>query len=308
MAVVDHLDRPVGGAGEQGGVDGEQARIVLLATEAAADRRGPHARLLGSQAERMDQRLVNVIRALHRADRGHAVTSRGTIGLDPGDHPLALEIDVLLMAGAPLTRDHPVGESEPRFQAAAVHRDLIEGRQSRGLLHAEHGGKRLVDDLDGGESLAGGERRSRGHERDRLADVAHDVGGQDRPGVVEELDAVGTGEIGRGDADRAGRSALWMPADGDDPGVRMRAAHRGAVQHPGQGEIVHIPGRPRHLGEAVRSWGALTDSDHPQGEFEATRRALQGYSMRWGAQTDISPMLKNARDPADSNSPKEVSS
>ncbi len=75
----------------------------------------------------MDQRLVYVVRALHGAEDGDRAV------LLPGDHPLALDVDVLLVPGALLPFDHVRGlASQGGFHVAAVHPDLVErGERAR---------------------------------------------------------------------------------------------------------------------------------------------------------------------------------
>jgi hypothetical protein len=51
----------------------------------------------------MDQGLVYVVRALHGAE------DRNSLVFFPGDHPLALDVDVLLVSGPPFSLDHVRG-------------------------------------------------------------------------------------------------------------------------------------------------------------------------------------------------------
>ena len=238
VTVVDELHRPAGGAGEQGGVDRDRAREVLLAAEAAAHGRSEHPYPVVRQPERVDQRLVHVVRALHRAEGGQRLV------LERGDHPLALDVDVLLEPGPVLPLDDQIGGGERRLDVAARKGELGERRQRRGVLERQHRRQRLVLDGHGGERLPGLDPGGGRHQRHRLTHVPDDAVGQDRPGVVDELHAVRPRQVGGGDADRAFRGERRVEAQRADAGMRMRAAHRGAMPHAGQPHVVDVAAPP----------------------------------------------------------------
>ena len=269
VPVVDHLHRPLAGAGEQGGVEGEGAREVLLAAEAAAHHRGPHPHPVLRQPEAVSQRPVDVVRALHGArdeDAGDSAVVRQL-----GDHPLALDVDVLLVAGPVLPLDHVRRPAQGLVHVAALQAQLVKRRQLRRLREREDRRERLVFDGHGRQRLPGREASRSRHQLHWLADVEDEAVGEDRPAVVQELDAVRTGEVRGGDADGAGRGRVRIEADGADPRVGVRAAHRGAVPHAGHGEVVHVARRSRDLGEAVRARRALSDAVHGTRSLEQCR-------------------------------------
>src|SRR5438876_937884 len=98
------------------------------------------ARAAQLAAESGGHGLLHVERALHRAVDDHART------LGPGDHPVGLDVRVLLVrsvVGA--LHHHDVGAAERDFDLAApdlpLGEDLAGGK---GLLHVEPGGQDLV--------------------------------------------------------------------------------------------------------------------------------------------------------------------
>ena len=208
----------------------------------------------------MDHRLVDVVGALHRP-RHH----QRAVGLEPGGHRVALDVDVLLVAG-PVGALHPhLGGGERRLDVALAELQLGErrpGARPGRLLQGQDRRQRCVVHLHRRRRPQRVEPGTGRHQRHRLADVAHLAGGEDRPGVVEELNAVGARQVGGGDAHRAGGSAIGPPADGVDSGVRVRTADGGAVDHPGKSEVVGVPGLPGDLGQPVRARGALSDRMH----------------------------------------------
>src|SRR5215210_8682160 len=92
VAVVDHLHGPAARARQQGSMESDRAGEVLLAAEAAAHGRGTYPDLVIRQAEPVRQRLVDVVRTLHGTEDGER-----SVVLVPSDHPVALDVDVLLV-------------------------------------------------------------------------------------------------------------------------------------------------------------------------------------------------------------------
>ena len=207
-------------------MDRDHARIVLCAAETAADGRRPHPHVVRRQIEGVAERLVDVVGALHRPDDGQATL------LEPGGHRLALDVDVLLVSGTVDALETEVRGRQLPLDAVAAQRQLAQWIAPGGL-RVELGVELLVADLDGSLRQPRLPSRRRRDERHRLADVPHPVGGQCRPHVVDEADGVAAREVlGEGDQ-RALRGPLRMPGARDDARVRVRAPHRGTVEHPG---------------------------------------------------------------------------
>ena len=150
-------------------------------------------------------------------------------------------------------RSHPFGE-----QIVMEDRRVLGHR----LLHVDDVGQRLVGDLDelGGAARGGGARRGDGGDGVTVIEgliARHDVGGQVaeidlRLAGGEELGAVERGEIGRGDDRLDARRRLgFRRVDGEDAGMRVRAAHHRAVQHAGKVEVGAEARAPGDLVDAV---------------------------------------------------------
>ena len=106
------------------------------------------------------------------------------------------------------------------------------------IRHGDDRRQRLEFHLDAGGEILGFARGRGEHHRDRLADMAHLSGGQDRP--IRRLEA---GQFrGRAHAADTGKVAGMKDAllralrfaHRDDTRMGVRRAHEGRVQHPGQ--------------------------------------------------------------------------
>ena len=150
-------------------------------------------------------------------------------------------------------RRHPFGE-----QVVMEDRRVLRHR----LLHVDDVGEGFVGDLHefGGAARRGGAGRGDGGDGVAVVEglvARHDVGGQVaeidlRLAGGEELGAVERGEIGRGDDRLDARRRLgFRGVDGEDAGVRVRAAHHRAVQHAGKVEVGAEARAPRNLVDAV---------------------------------------------------------
>ena len=245
------LDRPAQLAGDQHGQH-LFGRDLQLGPEAAARRPGAMTRMFCSG--------MPVTRAsMTRSTCGTCVADQ-SVNSPPttrADHRARLHRgrdQPLLPVGA---LDHDRRVAERRVQVA-LREDEVEAlvarlvHLGRGLVqgrpHVEHRRKLLVVDLDGGQRVGRGVAVA-GHDAGhRLADVAHlvhrhrrvrrdhDVRG-DRPGAGQA--ALLGGEVRAG---VGGDHARLVPGRADvhrgDPGVRVRAAEEGDVQHPGQRDVV----------------------------------------------------------------------
>jgi hypothetical protein len=99
--VVDHFHWSPRLPGEQGRVSRDDRGILLLAAEAAAGLHLNNSNLLCWHLEERQERLLDVIRALHRAPDGDAIDRIGD-----GEHAVRLDVELLLGARLVLAFDH----------------------------------------------------------------------------------------------------------------------------------------------------------------------------------------------------------
>jgi hypothetical protein len=116
-AVVDHLHRALRLPRQQGGVAGENRRVLFLAPEPPARLHLHDADLLRRQAEERRQRLVDVVGALHRAPHRDAVHVASEVR--HRHHPVRLDVELLLRAGVVLPLDDRVGAVPHGIHVAA---------------------------------------------------------------------------------------------------------------------------------------------------------------------------------------------
>ncbi len=109
-AVVNNLDGSTGFPGEEGRVPRDHRRIFFLAAEAAARLDLHDANFVFRQIEQFQQRLVNIIRALHRTPDSHAVCGAGN-----RNHAVVLDVELLLRARAIFAFDDEIG-AVPRLR------------------------------------------------------------------------------------------------------------------------------------------------------------------------------------------------
>src|SRR5580765_7601482 len=104
-----------------------EGRVLLLATEPATRFRLDHAHRVRWTEETLD-RLERIERTLYRA------VDRDAASLRHRDHPVGLDVDVLLVAGAVCPLDDDVGEREAGRQVTLADVDLLEdARRSLGI-------------------------------------------------------------------------------------------------------------------------------------------------------------------------------
>lgn len=92
--------------------------------------------------------------------------------------------------------------------------------------------------------------------------MAHEIGGQDRPSIGDELNTVGPRKILRRYTDGARGSRVGIPTDRLDAGVGVRAADRGSEQRTGHGKVAGVDRRPADFREPVGPRWTLTDLRH----------------------------------------------
>ena len=216
--------------------DHELFRVhAALGAEAAADPRRAHAHLGGVEPERAgDFRLHAEDRLRRRPHRERAVGfghRDAAVRLHGhGRHALVLHVHP----------HHDVGVVEEMVVGIGGRRahevGAVRGKEQRGAVGG--GGHRIGDDRErvdlDGHGLGGVDRLRPGlgeHDRDRLADEAHAVGGQQRPPqrlVARERAQAGKVEVGRG-PDRVHAVALRRRrgVHGADEAV----GHVGADEH-----------------------------------------------------------------------------
>ena len=170
-------------------MDCHDRRVVLLAAAAAAGLCLRDDRLLVGQRQRSLERLVDVVRALHRArDRDATVRAR------LGDHRLVLDVELLLVPDAVLALDDQRGLGERGIGVAVL--DLIGGEVMGRLERVEHRRQRLGPRLDMPARLPQRGLVRRSDERDRLGVVTDGVVDERRLVGLDEADYVVAGDVG----------------------------------------------------------------------------------------------------------------
>ena len=246
VAVVDHPDRLARGPRQQRRMDGQDRRVLLLATEAAAGLRLDDLRAGVVETERPLERPMDVVRALERAVDGHpAVRPRHR------DHRVVLDVQLLLVAHPVLALDDDVGGGHRGIDLAAL--DRVAGEHVGALERVEHRVQLLGARLEAATRLAQGRPVRGGDEGDRLrvvADLAADRD-EDRLILLDEADDVRAGDVGRRDDDDRIPVEPLFAVDGDEARVGVLAPDRRAVPGAGEHEVVRVQGDARELGRAL---------------------------------------------------------
>ena len=148
-------------------------------------------------------------------------------------------------------------------------RDRIECRRER-----------LVRDVDRLRCRARLVDRVRGDDRDRLADVPHDLVGEDGliVAIHEAVRLLSRDVLLREDRSHAGKLRGGRAVDPLDARERMRAAERRAVEHPFAPEIARVLELALYLGDRIGPRGGFadhaTDLDQRAGPRWRERHAL----------------------------------
>src|SRR5262245_38237355 len=100
---------------------GDDRWVLLFAAESATGLHLHDPDALGGQSEECGQRLVDVVRALHRAPDGHAVSR--TCGRE---HPVRLDVELFLSASLVLAVHDNGVAGERRIDIAARYKVLLE--------------------------------------------------------------------------------------------------------------------------------------------------------------------------------------
>ncbi len=181
-AVVHDLHRLAALQRQQRGVQRDGRGVLLLPAEPAAGRGLDHAHAPLVPAEGVTQRFQDVVGTLHRAAHDEHAS------LERRDHPLRLEIDVLLRAGLvdPFDHDRRAGEGtlhvalpdvEALEDVVGAVLDLVGPRRD-----AEIRDRGLGGDIDLHRRRRAPQRGAIGvrQQHHRLVDVAHVSGGEHR--------------------------------------------------------------------------------------------------------------------------------
>ena len=253
---------------------------VLLAAEAAADGAHDEAHLVDRLRDDARQHVAVVRDVLAgREDGDDAVV------IDVGQAGLRLEVGVLDLLGGVDFLDDQIGFGEAPLDVADADRDVLDhvvgrvvvqhgGARPHRLVGIEHCRQRFVDDLDLGQGAPGDQRILGGHRGHLLADVAHLAARHDRLVVHEHAEVVDAGHIGTGDDALDARHGLGFGCvDGNDAGMRVRAAQHGHVQHVRHHHVAGIFQRARHLARCI-------EAPHVGADEGAVGRLLLGQRAR----------------------------
>ena len=153
------------------------------------------------------------------------------------------------------------------------------------LLDGQHGGKRLVVDIDQLCRCARLIERRRGDRRDRLAFVFDHLRRQCRFVAADRCDVVTAGNIGGGDrGDHAGRGERTGQIDVADTGVRVWAQHQGRFERSRHGrDVVEVLCRAGDVPDR-----AVVAHRGVHAAANACERLVHSASTRIGAAKDVS--------------------
>jgi hypothetical protein len=174
-------------------------------------------------------------------------------------HVAALVVELVADVGARLRLQRGQIREVARERLARVH-ERRAGRERR--LEGGHGRDLLVLHLDEVEGFHRRRLVDGGHRHHRLALVAHDVGGEQRP--IAQGGAVGgvaPGEVRRREhgVDAAQRAGALDTVDAHDPGGREGRAQQPRVRHAGHLQIAQVARAPRDLLERIGPSHRSTD-------------------------------------------------
>ena len=242
-AIVDELYGRSGFPRQQRRVARDDRRILFLAAKAATGLHLHDTDLVGGQIEERTQRLVNVVRALHRSpDRDARVRARSR------DHAVRFDVELFLRPGLVLAFDDDLRRGKCRVDVAA--RDDVLLEDVVGAPHDRSLFERFIDREDGRfgldvdrdvttrplEHLTIGMSQQQ-HGLFRMIDA---IARQARLVVEDQSDAVGAGNVARRDDDEFRPRDDRIEGYPFDESAWSAAANRGAVEHPRQREIIDV--------------------------------------------------------------------
>ena len=289
VARQPQFHRPSRLPGEHGRDAGDDGRLTLLAAERTAHPSDLDGDGVERQTEQMRDPVLNFGRMLGRAPDLHVASVAGG-----RERNLSLEIEMVLAATAQFAGE-PVGRGRERGLDLATNHDLrrrdIACARDR-LFDRQHGGKRLVVDLDELRRCARLIERRRRDCRNRLAFILDHLGRQCRLIAADRRDVVPAGDIGGGDGrDHAGRGESARQIDMPDARVPMRAQHQGGLE------------RSRHVRDVVevsRLAGDVPDRAvvaHRcmRAAANASKGLVHSVSTRIGPAWDVSSWKRRSR-------------
>jgi len=226
------------------------------------------ADLFSRQGEQPGERPVNVEGALHRAPH------RDAVGVLPRvrdrQHPVRLDVELLLRARLVLAGDNDIRGGERGFNVTARDRVRLEDvvrppddfppRQR--FVDGAHRGQRVDLDGDAAPAFLQHDRVRVREQDDRLLRVVHAIGRQIRLVVGDERDDVPAGDVGGGDDRELIPGEPGRKADVPDRSPHDGTADRRSVQHAGQHEVVNVPRLPGDFRASFLAGNRSTDGGH----------------------------------------------
>ena len=253
------LDRPAGRPGEVR--DERLDRDAGLAAEGAADCRRGDPNIRHRQVQGAGERSLHLVDRLVGGPDGKLA---GAVELgDGGDR---LQIDMGLRRHLVDALDDGVAIRPGRLDIAFAEllaRDLVDARETevrtllvavefrvdrdravfQRFLDAQNRRQFLVIDLDQRRRGARGGKIGGGDRGDRLADIAHDAGGERGFVIDEQAPAAGRQVCAREHRLDSGQRPGGRRVDAEDARARIGAAEDGGVQHTRPGKVVRIARR-----------------------------------------------------------------
>ena len=300
-------DRPAGRPGEVR--DERLDRDAGLAAESAADRRRGDPDIRHGQVQGAGEGGLHLVDRLAGAPDGQLA---GAVELGDGGDRLqidmglrrnfvdAFEDDVAIRPGRLdiafaqfLTGDF-VDALGPQVRALLV---AVEIRMHRnrpifqGLFDAQHRRQFLVINLDQRRRGAGGGKIGGGNRGDRLADIAHDAGGERGFVIDEQAPAAGRQVCAREHCLDSGQRPGRGGVDAEDARARIGAAENSGVQHTRPGKVVRIARRTGQLVSGVASRQPFADRVGDGGHGVCAPAPASAPTERCPARTAASTML-----------------
>ncbi len=237
--VVDDLDRALALPGQNRRMAGDHRRIFLLAAEAASRLRLHDADFLRWEPQDHHQRPVDVVRALERAVNRHPAV------FGNGDDPVALDVELLLVATAVLPFDDSIRLFETAGDVPLLDGDSLEGFAGAGGIE-DGRAPAILDRVAGLEQsflvFVGGEQ-------DRFGDVPDLFFSEKGLVRLDQRDDVSPRHVPEVRGEKT--DGVELRADRDNLAARDRGTDRRPVQHSRKGEVVDVPGGAGDLRRAL---------------------------------------------------------